>query len=68
MLPIEHVWDLVGRGLVLDPCPSASKDELLLRMQAIWNSIQKANIENVFYSIPRRVAALIAERGVYTKY
>ncbi|GFV37902.1 putative mariner transposase [Trichonephila clavipes] len=23
--PIEHVWDLVGRRLALDPCPAASK-------------------------------------------
>ncbi|GFV55830.1 uncharacterized protein TNCV_3321191 [Trichonephila clavipes] len=31
--PIEHVWDLVGRRLARDPCPAASKDELLLRIQ-----------------------------------
>ncbi|GFX62271.1 transposable element Tcb2 transposase [Trichonephila clavipes] len=29
---IEHVWDLVGRR------PAGLKDELLLRIQAIWNS------------------------------
>ncbi|GFT19465.1 hypothetical protein TNCV_2533701 [Trichonephila clavipes] len=33
MSPIKHVWDLVGRCLARDPCPAASKDELLLRMQ-----------------------------------
>ncbi|GFT00920.1 uncharacterized protein TNCV_4053631 [Trichonephila clavipes] len=27
MLPIEHVWDLVGRRLARDPSPGASKDE-----------------------------------------
>ncbi|GFS55936.1 transposable element Tcb2 transposase [Trichonephila clavipes] len=35
MSPIEHVWDLVGRRLARDPRPTASKDELLLRIQAM---------------------------------
>ncbi|GFU20843.1 transposable element Tc1 transposase [Trichonephila clavipes] len=35
MSPIEHVLDLVGRHLARDPFPAASKDELLLRIQAI---------------------------------
>ncbi|GFV41748.1 transposable element Tcb2 transposase [Trichonephila clavipes] len=37
MSPIEHVGDLVGRHLARDPYPAASKNELLLRIQAIWN-------------------------------
>ncbi|GFS57993.1 transposable element Tcb2 transposase [Trichonephila inaurata madagascariensis] len=39
MSPIEHVWDLVGRRLARDPRPAASKDEVLLLKQAIWNSL-----------------------------
>ncbi|GFU51844.1 transposable element Tcb2 transposase [Trichonephila clavipes] len=40
MSPIQHVWDLVcSRRLARDPRPAASKDELLLRIQAIWNSL-----------------------------
>ncbi|GFY16728.1 hypothetical protein TNCV_2788501 [Trichonephila clavipes] len=35
MSPIEHVWDLVGRHPARVPPPAASKDELLLRFQAI---------------------------------
>ncbi|GFW56460.1 transposable element Tcb1 transposase [Trichonephila clavipes] len=68
MSPIEHVWDLVGRGLTRDPRPAVSKDELLLRIQAIWNSLSQADIPNLFDSMPRRITALIAARGVYTKY
>ncbi|GFS68695.1 hypothetical protein TNCV_1959001 [Trichonephila clavipes] len=30
MLPIEHVWDLVGWRLAHDLRPTASKDEVLL--------------------------------------
>ncbi|GFY13084.1 transposable element Tcb1 transposase [Trichonephila clavipes] len=68
MSPIEHVWNLVGRRLARDPHPAASKDELLLRIQAIWNSLPQADIQNLFDSVPRRFAALIAARGGYTKY
>ncbi|GFV69419.1 transposable element Tc1 transposase [Trichonephila clavipes] len=35
MSPKEHVRDLVDRRLARDPRPAASKDELLLRIQAI---------------------------------
>ncbi|PRD21767.1 UNVERIFIED_CONTAM: Transposable element Tcb1 transposase [Trichonephila clavipes] len=68
MSPIEQVWDLVGLRLARDPCPALSEDELLLRIQAIWNSLPQADIQNLFDSMPRRIAALIAARGGYTKY
>ncbi|GFV72477.1 transposable element Tcb1 transposase [Trichonephila clavipes] len=44
MSPIEHVWDLVGRRLSRDPLPTASKEELLLLIQAIWKSLPQADI------------------------
>ncbi|GFV86113.1 hypothetical protein TNCV_671101 [Trichonephila clavipes] len=68
MSPIEHVWNLVGRRPTRDPRPAASKDELLLRIQATWNSLPQADIQNLFDSMPRRIAALIAESGGYTKH
>ena len=43
---IEHAWDLVGRHLARDSRPAASKDELLLRIQAMWNSLPQADIQN----------------------
>ncbi|GFX19073.1 transposable element Tcb1 transposase [Trichonephila clavipes] len=57
-----------GRRLACDPHPAASKEELLLRVQAMWNSLPQADIQNPFDSMPRRIAALIAARGCYTKY
>ncbi|GFV30269.1 transposable element Tcb1 transposase [Trichonephila clavipes] len=68
MSPIEHVWNLIGRRLTRDPRPATSKDELLLPIQSIWNSLPEADIRNLFDSKPRRIAALIAARHVYTKY
>ncbi|GFW11780.1 transposable element Tcb1 transposase [Trichonephila clavipes] len=66
--PTEHVWDLVGRRLARDPRLAASKDELLLRIQAIWNSLPQADIQNLFDSMTRDITALIAARGGFTKY
>ncbi|GFX49830.1 hypothetical protein TNCV_3073831 [Trichonephila clavipes] len=68
LFPIEYVWDFVGRRLACYPLPVASNDELLLHIQAIWNYLLQADIQNLFGSMPRRLAALIAEHGGYTKY
>ncbi|GFT57780.1 hypothetical protein TNCV_4865341 [Trichonephila clavipes] len=54
MSAIDHVWDLVGRRLARDPRSAVSKDELLLRIQAIWNSLPQSDIHNLFDSMPRR--------------
>ncbi|GFX68539.1 hypothetical protein TNCV_1799521 [Trichonephila clavipes] len=67
MSPIGHIWDWVGRYLARDPRPAASKDELLLRIQSIWNSLPQADIQNLFVSMPRCIATSIAARGGYTK-
>ncbi|GFS73188.1 transposable element Tcb2 transposase [Trichonephila clavipes] len=67
MSPIEHVWVLVSRRLARDTRPAASKDVLLLRIQAIWNYLPQADIQNLFDSMPRRIATLNAARGGHTK-
>ncbi|GFW59481.1 transposable element Tcb2 transposase [Trichonephila clavipes] len=68
MSPIEQVWDLADRRFARDLRPAVSKDELLLRIQAIWNSLPQADIQNLFDSMPRRIAQLIVARGGYTIY
>ncbi|KFM65571.1 Transposable element Tc1 transposase, partial [Stegodyphus mimosarum] len=60
MSPIEHVWDVIGRRLARDPRPVASADELWVRVQTIWNALPQSDIQTLFDSMPRRVAALIA--------
>ena len=51
MSSIEHVCGLIGRSLARDQRPSTSKDELWLRALAIGNSLQQADIQNLFDSI-----------------
>ncbi|GFW19188.1 hypothetical protein TNCV_255151 [Trichonephila clavipes] len=65
--PTKHVWDFVGQRLARDPNPASSKDELLLHIEAIWNSLPQANIRKLFDFMPRRKATLIAVHGGYTK-
>ncbi|GFX32515.1 hypothetical protein TNCV_2174331 [Trichonephila clavipes] len=48
--------------------PAASEDELLLRIQEMFNSLPQADIQNLFDSVSRRIAALVAARGGCTKY
>ncbi|GFX60873.1 transposable element Tcb1 transposase [Trichonephila clavipes] len=60
MSHIESACDLIGRRLDGDPCPAASKDALLLRIQVIWNFLPQADIQNLFDSMPRHIAAVIA--------
>ncbi|GFW39876.1 hypothetical protein TNCV_4358711 [Trichonephila clavipes] len=55
-----HVWDLVDQCFALDSHPAALKDELLLCIQARWNSLPQADIQNLFDSMPRHITALIA--------
>ncbi|GFV02029.1 transposable element Tc1 transposase [Trichonephila clavipes] len=66
MSPNEHEWDIVGRRIARDLRPVASTDELWLRIQTIWNTLPQTDIKNLFNSMPRRVAALIAARGGHT--
>ncbi|GFV30260.1 transposable element Tcb2 transposase [Trichonephila clavipes] len=69
MSPVKHVWDLVGQFFAHGPRPAASKNKFFLRIQAMWNSPPlAADIQNLFESMPRRVAAFIAARSGYTKY
>lgn len=68
MSPIEHVWDFIGRRLARTAGGAHSKTELWRQVEAIWNAIPQDYIQNLYYSMPRRVQALIAQRGGHTKY
>ena len=62
------MWDLVGQRRTSDTHSTASKDELLLRTQAIWNYFSQEDILNLFDSMPGSIAVLIAVGDGYTKY
>ncbi|UYV71609.1 Transposase [Cordylochernes scorpioides] len=65
--PIEHVWDITGRGLHALPQPR-SEDELWQMVEREWRGIPQDAIRTLIGSLPRRVAACIAVRGGPTCY
>ncbi|UYV80808.1 hypothetical protein LAZ67_19001838 [Cordylochernes scorpioides] len=61
--PIEHVWDIIGRRLHALPQPR-SEDELWQMVEREWRAISQDAIRTLIDSLPRRVAACIAVRGI----
>ncbi|UYV76157.1 hypothetical protein LAZ67_13002901 [Cordylochernes scorpioides] len=61
--PIEHVWDIIGRRLHALPQPR-SEDELWQMVEREWRAIPQDAIRTLIDSLPRRVAACIAVRGM----
>ncbi|UYV84064.1 hypothetical protein LAZ67_X001034 [Cordylochernes scorpioides] len=61
--PIEHVWDIIERRLHALP-QSRSEDELWQMVEREWRAIPQDAIRTLIDSLPRRVAACIAVRGL----
>ncbi|GFV95277.1 transposable element Tcb1 transposase [Trichonephila clavipes] len=62
--PIEHIWDPLGRR-VEHP---TSLNELEARLQQIWNEMSQDIIQNLYASMPNRIASYIRANGGSTGY
>ncbi|GFY10154.1 uncharacterized protein TNCV_360211 [Trichonephila clavipes] len=62
--PIEHMWDHLGRR-VGHP---TSLNELEAKLQQMWNEMSQDIIQNLYASIPDRIASWIRSRGGSTGY
>ncbi|GFX42963.1 transposable element Tcb1 transposase [Trichonephila clavipes] len=58
--PIEHIWDRVGLP--------TSLNELEARLQQILNEMSQDIIQNLYASIPDRIASCLRARGGTTGY
>ncbi|GFW75561.1 transposable element Tcb1 transposase [Trichonephila clavipes] len=56
---IKHIWDHLGRR-VAHP---TSLSELEARLQQIWNEMSQDIIQNLYASMPDRIASCICARG-----
>lgn len=65
--PIEHLWDRLKRRVRELP-PAANLDELWERVQDAWNEITPAECKTLVDSMPKRLAAVRAAKGGYTRY
>ena len=66
--PIEHLWALVKRRLLLYDMPPEGMLELWLRVEQIWNSISADECQKLIESMPRRIRAVYDVKGGHTKY
>ena len=66
--PIECLWQHLKRKV--GECPEPPKDilELWERVEQEWEAIPASVCRDLVESMPRRVAAVIAAKGGYTKY
>ena len=66
--PIEHLWSHLKKKLGEYETPPAGITNLWERVEKEWNNIPASVCQNLIESMPRRVAAVLAAKGGYTKY
>jgi hypothetical protein len=65
--PIENVWRIVKRAISKQPIARSVVD-LQQQVEDVWDSIPLHIIQTLIDSMPRHIAAVIAEKGGHTKY
>ncbi|GFW30091.1 transposable element Tc3 transposase [Trichonephila clavipes] len=68
LIPIEHVWDMLGRQIVSLSHPPSSVTVLKRALQEAWNSLNPQLIHHLIASMVNRCAACLAVRGDHTSY
>ena len=65
--PIEHIWADLKRRLFQLPKPK-NMLELAAQIEHAWDDTSPALCKALVESMPRRMAAVVAAKGGYTKY
>ena len=66
--PMEHLWSHLKTKLGEYETPPAGITGLWERVAKEWTNIPASVCQNLIESMPRRVAAILAANGSYTKY
>lgn len=64
--PIENLFAIVKRRL--GSSRFTNKENLLKGFKNEWKNISKSTLQNLIASMPKRCAAVIKNKGSYTKY
>ena len=64
--PIENLWELLDRKI--RERKIRNKNDLIQALQEEWANISSEVIQNLVNSIPRRLEAIIKNKGGETKY
>jgi transposase len=68
MNPIEHVWDIIGRRIRQRQPPVQNLAQLDVVLHQEWNQLPQRKLQHLVQSMRRRVAAVVAANGGYTRY
>ncbi|GFW22375.1 transposable element Tcb1 transposase [Trichonephila clavipes] len=66
--PIENIWSMVAQRLIQFTPRAAIPDQLCQRVESDWSAVPQEQIQSLFESMPRRVAAVISNNGGYSGY
>ncbi|GFW22213.1 transposable element Tcb1 transposase [Trichonephila clavipes] len=66
--PIENMCSMDAQRLTQITPPAATPDQLWQRVEAAWSAVPQEDIQSLFGSMPRRVAAVISNNGGYSGY
>lgn len=66
--PIEHLWATLKRRLNQYERPPKGMLELWERVEDCWASITSNECQNLYRSMPKRIAAVIAAKGRWTNF
>jgi hypothetical protein len=68
MIPIEHVWDFIGRKINQHNPKCQNIDELRTAILQEWQQFPQERLRRLVRSMARRVTELHNKRGGYTRY
>jgi hypothetical protein len=66
--PIENLWDELDRNVRKHKPLPKNQDHLWQILQEEWLKLDENIYKNLVDSMPRRIAAVIANKGNATKY
>lgn len=68
MNPIEHLWDYIKKNIRRRTHPPVNHNQLVDAAIQEWENTPQEVIQNLISSMPRRIDAVIKNRGGHTRY
>ncbi|GFX74590.1 transposable element Tcb1 transposase [Trichonephila clavipes] len=68
LIPIEHVWDFLGRRLAARTLPPVTIRELRLALQDEWAAMPQQLIDTLILNMGRSCETCLAVRGDHIPY
>ncbi len=63
---IEHLWDVVEREILIMDVQTTNLQQLCDAIMTIWTKISEECFQHLVESMPRRIKAVLKEKGVQT--